>query len=695
MIIGGGGKMKKLSIVMILAVAFLSIFAFAQPIVKSATSVTSIFFEPSTGETPFLNAISSAKTSLKIEMYVITSNDIFNTIDSAIKRGVNVKVILDEHPYNMAAQAQYAYKTLTSMGASVQWAPSRFTFDHSKVMIVDDNFAIFGTSNFTYSGISQNFEADVMTKDPQIVKALEMVFSADWNNTEAGSAPREYLVLSPNSESDLVWLINSAKTSLSIAEEEVPEGKVFTALEKAAERGVDVRLMEPSSSAKDMSSRYALATLASKGVKVGILDSPYVHAKMIVSDNNYLFIGSENVSYTSMFQNREVGIILSDQSLISSALSTFNSLWSNVSIMPSELPTSEVGLLTQIVSTPFNYMNKLVKTIGTVEAVFGPTVFISSSYNGKIAGIELWLGSVANPELVIKPGQTVRVVGSIDTYRGQLELSSVSVPEVISENLLPMPFTSSVDTLSNYDGLNVILEGTFMNDGKYIIVKGGQQVKLLSIGKTPNVSDGTDIYVEGIVVNDNGNYGLAATNFYSANTYTPLLESTKLNLSPTLSELVSNASIYFNQTVKSTGVISAVVSDSNAYAFSNGYGIRIYGQHGSIKPGSIVEFSGNMTSYTGSFEVDITSMKIVGQTSAPTPVSIKTADFTKYSEVLVKVTGIVSNAKGSMFEINDGSGPAIAYLPKGTLPQNGSIVTVTGISLKYNNSYEIYVTSIN
>ncbi|BBJ28029.1 phospholipase D-like domain-containing protein [Athalassotoga saccharophila] len=688
--------MKRFYVFLIIISLFMTFTALAQPVISTSSTTTSIFFEPVSGETPFLNAIKSAKTSIKIEMYVITANDIFNALESAVNRGVNVQVILEHHPYNMQAQADYAYNALTKMGAHVQWAPSRFTFDHAKVMIIDDSYAIFGTSNLTYSGIAQNFEANVETHDPQIVKALLMVFNADWNNTQAGSAPREYLVLSPNSESDLVWLINSAQHTLLVAEEEVPEGKVFTALENAAQRGVDVKLIEPESSAKSMSSNYALSQLAVAGVKVGILKSPYVHAKMIVSDNNYLFIGSENVSYTSMMQNREVGIILSNNSLISQATNQFNELWRDVSLMAARLPSSEIALLTQIAGNSYNYMNKLVKTVGTVEAVFGPTVFISSTYNGKIAGLELWLGSVANSELVLKPGDTVRVVGSVDTYRGQLEIEAVSLPEVISKNLLPLPFEPSLDKIANYNGLTVMIRGTVKvsNDGVYIVDKDGKTIRFSSLGMIPPVSDGTEIYAEGIIVKDNANYLLAATNFYSAANYTPILEGMNLNYSPSLKDLISNVQSYFNQTITSTGIVSAVVSASNAYLFSNGYGIRIYGQHGNIKPGDIVQFTGTFTSYDNSLEVDITSFKVIGSTTPPAPTVIKTGDYSKYSEVLVQVSGTVSNAKGNLFQIDDGSGPATVYLSKGNLPKNGSTVTVIGISYQYKDIHEIYAISI-
>lgn len=688
---------KKVLVLSLIALfSVLSMMVFAQPIVQTAVSQTQIFFEPNAGETPFVNAINSAKHSVKIEVYVMTARDIFDAIQQAVARGVNVQVILTQHPYNMEAQAQYAYKKLSSIGANVRWAPSRFTYDHAKFMIIDDSFAIFGTSNLTWSGISQNVEANIETKDPQFVKSLEMVFKADWTNTKAGSVPREYLVLSPGSEKDLVWLINHAKKFLSIVEEEVPEASVFKALKNAALRGVKVRLIEPAANAKYASGLYPLAELAVAGVKVGLLKTPWVHAKMIISDNDYLFIGSENVSYTSMYDNREVGAILSTPSLVSKATEHFNLLWANVSVLPAKLPTSVTAFLTNIVGEPYQYMGKLVKTIGTVEAAFGPIVFISSSYGNEIAGLELWLGHVMSSTPKLEVGQVVRVVGSVDTYKGQLEISAIIPPKVISKTLLPLPFEPNLKDLRYYDGLKVLVKGDIRIGGNGIYLEGKSgQVNLLTLGKISKIPNYTGVYVEGIVVNVNGNYGIAATNYYSQSSYIPILKKSQIKAKPSIKDMRTGLKFYYNQTVTSTGIVSAVLSAETAYIYSNGYGIRIYGQHGKIKAGDIVEVKGTLSSYNNSLEVDVSSVKIIGHATLVSPVSIKTSELSKYPEVLVKVIGKVSKAKKNAFFVNDGSGPAYVYVSNGKIPKDGQTVEVVGISVRYKAGiYEIVPISI-
>ncbi len=687
--------MKKVIFLIALLTVFVGLFTLAQPVVQTATSVTKVFFEPAAGEAPFINAINSAKENLKIEVYVMTAKDVFASIKSAIRRGVDVRVILDRHPYNMGAQAKYAYEYLNSIGVHVIWAPSRFSYDHAKFMVIDNSTAIFGTSNLTYSGISQNFEADVLTGNSRLVKSLDTVFESDWKNIPAGSIPRETLVLSPGSEEDLTWLINRAQKDLYVSEEEVPEGNTFTALEKAAKRGIDVRLLEPSSNLKDASDRYALASLAVSGVHVGLLKTPYVHAKMVISDSSLVFIGSENVSYTSLYQNREVGAILENGAMISKAVLNFEKLWKKVDLLPAELPTAQTAFLTQIVSSPFDYNGKLVKTIGTIEAVFGPTAFVYFGRGNEIAGSELWLGHVMDSVRQLKIGQTVRIVGSVDRYDGQIEISAVIPPVVISGTFLPLPFNPKIDSLKDYDGLTVMVNGTIkiLNDGIYVEGKNGT-VKLSSIGNMPKMSDGTPLYVEGIVIDSNGTYEIGATSFHTENEYVPILAKAKVKTNPTLGELRKNPKLYYDQTITSTGTISAVAGSSNMYLVSNGYGMRVYGEHGNAKPGEIVAVRGDFTSYNGSFEIDSNSVKIVQTTSKPQPVSVKTGKISEYPEILIGVTGTVSKAKGNGFYVNDGSGDAYVYMPKGTLPSDGNVVTVTGIAVKYQSNYEIYVVSI-
>ena len=78
-----------------------------------------------------------------------------------------------------------------------------------------------------------------------------------------------------------------------------------------------------------------LANLSQQGVHVEILHRPYLHAKLILADGR-AFIGSENLSATSLEHNREVGMILRDSELVEQLQQQFDSD-SAVALAPNRL----------------------------------------------------------------------------------------------------------------------------------------------------------------------------------------------------------------------------------------------------------------------------------------------------------------------------------------------------------------------
>jgi phosphatidylserine/phosphatidylglycerophosphate/cardiolipin synthase-like enzyme len=106
------------------------------------------------------------------------------------------------------------------------------------------------------------------------------------------------------------------------------DSDVMKALIEAAGRGVAVYV--------DMTGaaewKWEFAELSTAGVHVRTYadadDAPlYIHAKMIVADNTRAFVGSENFSETSLNENRELGIMISDSAIIKSLLKTFADDW--------------------------------------------------------------------------------------------------------------------------------------------------------------------------------------------------------------------------------------------------------------------------------------------------------------------------------------------------------------------------------
>ncbi len=99
------------------------------------------------------------------------------------------------------------------------------------------------------------------------------------------------------------------------------------ALIKAARRGVDVQICGENSGGEYDSD---FSRLAAAGVHISYYGSARgfcIHGKVIEADygtgHAKVFIGSENFSATSLTRNRELGLIISHQKVLSSIASTF------------------------------------------------------------------------------------------------------------------------------------------------------------------------------------------------------------------------------------------------------------------------------------------------------------------------------------------------------------------------------------
>jgi phosphatidylserine/phosphatidylglycerophosphate/cardiolipin synthase-like enzyme len=306
----------------------------------------SFFVEPGSGLQPVLQLIRSAKHSIRLEIYLLTERSVISALGAAHGRGVQVRVLLEEHPYGGSpSSAKSAYDNLRAAGVNVRWAnESAFTYTHEKAMVVDGQVAGIFTLNLSYSGVESNREFGAIDRQPADARALAAIFDADWKRKRP-SVKYGDLVISPyNSRARLDALIDSARRNLDVYAEEVNDTAVESHLIAARKRGVRVRLITSEASS-------GVDTLRSKGIAVTIMTRPYVHAKAIVADNSHVFIGSENISSTSLDHNREAGIIRNDRTLAGIVEKTFAADWKANAGAPPPPPSSYSGPLHVTVTT--------------------------------------------------------------------------------------------------------------------------------------------------------------------------------------------------------------------------------------------------------------------------------------------------------------------------------------------------------
>ena len=205
-----------------------------------------LIVEPDDGTRLLTRAIREATASVWLTMYLLTDRTIIHDLEYAHAYGVDVRVILEQHPYGALSDPnRYAYNNLMAADIPVHWSSPRFLLTHEKGMLIDGATAYIMSTNFTYSAFATNREFDVIDRDRRDVAALRALFTADWR--DQSYTPRDpNLPTSPSDARPLLdALIRSAHHTLDVYSEELQDPGMVEALAAVVQRGVRVRVILP------------------------------------------------------------------------------------------------------------------------------------------------------------------------------------------------------------------------------------------------------------------------------------------------------------------------------------------------------------------------------------------------------------------------------------------------------------------
>ncbi len=306
------------------------------------------------------DAIAGAQHSLYLEYYIfedVESNGrhLGDLLIERSRAGVQVNVIYDalgslSTPDSFFDRLRAAgvrlveYNPVNPLEALGHYAPNMR--DHRKILVADNAVAIVGGVNFSTdyqsapnpSGPERMSDAqvwhdiDLEIRGP-VVQELSKLFREHWReqsgaplgeeqspaNEQAqdkeivrilGSSPRK---LAARYYAAVLTAIRTAQSSIWItAAYFVPSRQELRALEAAARRGVDVRILLPSRS--DISlivpvQRSYYPRLLRAGIKVYERDDGFVHSKSMIVDDVWSLVGSSNFDQRSVLFNDEVDSI--------------------------------------------------------------------------------------------------------------------------------------------------------------------------------------------------------------------------------------------------------------------------------------------------------------------------------------------------------------------------------------------------
>lgn len=121
----------------------------------------------------YLNLINEAKKSIYITTpYLIPDFQLANALTSAVKRGVDVRIVVPGSPDKKIIYLMTKTNCLKLMedGIKVYTVPG--TFVHTKSILADGNVGIIGTMNFDYRSFIHNFECGVWQTQTKALQEL-------------------------------------------------------------------------------------------------------------------------------------------------------------------------------------------------------------------------------------------------------------------------------------------------------------------------------------------------------------------------------------------------------------------------------------------------------------------------------------------------------------------------------------------
>ncbi len=285
------------------------------------------FLEPDAEQEPVISALRSARQTIRVHMYVLDEIDVINELKAAKKRGVDVRVMLEERLTGMGAGNKAAMSELQLAGVEVQSGNPAYPLTHLKSIVIDDAAALIMSLDQTHAAFKDNREFGIIDSNRQDVAEIVSVFEADWKRTTAPvSNPR--LVWGPgDSRARLLELIDGAKQSLDIETEALQDEQILNQLLAAARRGVVVRvIMSPSRNGPD-GNVPGQERLIRGSVSVKLVRVPYMHGRMVLADSARGFVGSQAFTPAELDANRELGLLTTDKRVVDGLAATFYADW--------------------------------------------------------------------------------------------------------------------------------------------------------------------------------------------------------------------------------------------------------------------------------------------------------------------------------------------------------------------------------
>ncbi len=318
--------------------------------------------------------LEKARHFIFMEYFIVERGEMWDIVlailERKVKEGVEVRFMYDDIGSISKVPGNY-YKKLQKLGIkAIRFNPFRPFLtgihnnrDHRKITVIDGKVGFIGGTNLADEYINKVSPYGIW-KDTAVklrgeaVRSITTMFlqmyDMQMGRTEDISA---YLAPEEDVESDGVVqffvdspkpinndyiakniylnVINSAKKTLYITTPYlIPDGELINALQLAAKRGVDVRIVTPQIPDKKLvfditQSNYK--RLLQYGVRIYEFKGGFIHAKNVLCDGMIGIVGTINLDYRSMMHHYECGVWMYRSKALADMANDFEQIFATAS----------------------------------------------------------------------------------------------------------------------------------------------------------------------------------------------------------------------------------------------------------------------------------------------------------------------------------------------------------------------------
>jgi len=291
-----------------------------------------LIVQPDDGLEPVREFIKAAERSVLIKQFSFTEESLIQTIVGQKHAGLEVRIMLNAERSGGDRVNDETYERFKSAGINVQWSSPKFYVTHEKSIVVDEKAALVATFNLSPKYFSLTRDYGIITHNPEHVAQIIEAFNADWEHRDWTPSAYEGLLWSNcDSRPRMAYFIDTARERLDVQHPKYVDAVILDRIAAAADRGVKVHVLcggRHGISDWDVLDTFAsLRTLNRFGIKVHKQKNLRVHAKLLIVDDARALVGSMNIDRSAFDLRRELGITITDPSVVARLRQIFCTDW--------------------------------------------------------------------------------------------------------------------------------------------------------------------------------------------------------------------------------------------------------------------------------------------------------------------------------------------------------------------------------